>query len=293
MGVTVRLPNDDRFEIEFAMTLTVKEVCQLIANQQSPHRSNSLNSSRAICLFHGHQITENEILSDHGVSDGSFLELLADFEQNSIVNELSYENFIQLTTPLNGEENISVDKHPTIYFQDSDYGLGLYLPWYLNRDVLRSDASEGDMEQSLGFEEATRRGYIKWTDTIFNHSMFLLEVTDPSLEKNVDSRKYNCFGINGGYDSGDRHSWQRYTNKLPIDCFIHLDEYENKIRLVPELRLTAGATYCLLLQHGVPTPPADHLLSSLFSFTSKGISEDKLIFFRTQKKKPMRASMFG
>jgi hypothetical protein len=188
-----------------------------------------------------------------------------------------------------------VDKHPTIYFRESDYGLSLYLPWYLDREVMRSDSSQDDvdMEQALGTEEARRRGYVKWTDTIFKHSLFLLEVTDPSLERNIDSRRYNYSRVNEGYDSGDRHSWQRYTNKLPIDCFLHLDEYENKIRMVPELRLTAGATYCLLLQHGVPTPPTDHLLSSLFSFTARGLSEDKLIFFRTQKKKPMRASMFG
>jgi hypothetical protein len=294
MSVTVRLPNDDRVTVEYHEELTYQQLFQLIS---SSNPKNYINPIRGKLLkSQGDEIPFTDppqVLSEYGIGPGSYLEIIENFEPILHQTELCYDSFIALTTPLNGEENISIDKQPTIYFRENDYGLSIYLPCLMNRDALRSDTSCGDMVEILGQEEAKRRGFIQWTDTIYNQYIFLLEITNPKLEKTIDEVRYNYFGINEGYHAGDRHSWQRYTDKLPIDCFAHVDEYENKIRLVPELRLTPGGTYCLLFQHGIPTPPADDLLSSLFTYTGKGICEDKLIFFRTQKSKPARASMFG
>jgi hypothetical protein len=292
--ITVRLPNDDRVTIEYNEELTCQKLFELIS---SSNPKNYINPVRGKLLkSQGEEIpvtNPSQILSEYGIGPGSYLEILENFEPIFHPTELSYDSFIAVSTPLNGEENISIDKQPTIYFRENNHGLAIYLPCLINRDALRSDTS-GDMVEMLGsVDEAKRRGFVQWTDKMYNQFIFLLEVTNPKLEKMIDEVRYNYGGINEGYDQGDRHSWQRYTEKLPIDCFVHLDELENKIRLVPELRLTPGGTYCLLFQHGIPTPPAEDLLSSLFTYTGKGICEDKVIFFRTQKSKPARASMFG
>ena len=149
------------------------------------------------------------------------------------------------------------------------------------------------MESSLGAEEAARRGFVKWCDTELTHRVCLLQVTDPYMQKNIESKRYNFAGINAGYSGGDRYSWQRYTSKLPVDCFIHLDDIDNCIRLVPEEQLAPSTTYCIVLLHGIPTHPDDELDASLFSFSGQGISEDKVIFFKTQGVKPTRNSLFG
>lgn len=289
MSVIIRLPNDDRYEIEYSDILTCSEIYGLIS-KLSP--KNYVNPIRGKCFYQGRYLENDETLSACGIGVGAMIEILDDFEPLSHESELCYDPFIQSTTPVNHEEGVSVDKQPTIYFKENNYGLAIYLQCLINRDFLRSDIA-GDMEKSLGHDEAVRRGFVKWTDTTFNRSIFLLEVTNPNLEKTIESVRYNYFGINQYYDGGDRHSWQRYSEKMPIECFLHIDDIDNKIRLVPELRLTPDTTYCIVLQNGVPTPPADELLSSLFNYTGRGLCEDKVIFFRTHKTRAFRASMFG
>lgn len=288
--ITIRLPNNDNYIIEFNEILTLEDLCKLIS-KQSPN--NYINPLRSKVYFHGNIITNNQILYNYGVTAGSFIEIIENFDVNLPSNEILYENYILSISPVPGEDNVSVDKQPTIYFKDNNYGLHLYLQSFHNRDALRSDTSEGNMEEILGKEEAIKRGFRKWTDNTYNRHIFLLEVTNPNLERTIESVRYDYYGINQHYHGGDRHSWQRYTDKLPIDCFIHLDEYEQRIRIIPELRLNQTTTYCILLQHGIPTLPIDELSSSLFTFTGKGICEDKVIFFRTQKSKITRVSMFG
>lgn len=288
--ITIRLPNSDNHIIEFNELLTFDELCSKISNQLP---NNYINPIRSKLYFNGTLITSNQVLYEYGVTAGSLLEIIENFDISLPSNEILYDNYIVTTSPLPGEDNVSIDKQPTIHFKDNGFGLSLYLQSFQNSNSFRSDVSEGNIDEILGKEEAIKRGFRKWTDTTFDRHIFLLEVTNPNLEKTIESIRYDYYGINQRYHLGDRHSWQRYTDKLPIDCFIHLDEYEQRIRLIPELRLKQSTTYCILLQHGIPTTPIDELSSSLFSYTGKGICEDKVIIFRTQKSKINRVSMFG
>ena len=329
--ITVRLPNNNEYLIPFNEELTCEELCYNISKQYDPYSSiypsssssssssinslkslyfhPSLNPLRCKILFHDLLLSSTQKLYEYGITAGSFLEIIETFDESFLNNEILYENYLKSISPLPGEENVSIDKQPIIFFKESNYGLHLYLQSFDNRNAIRSEIetisssfegegeidneNEINMETILGFEEAKKRGYIKWTNQIYNRYIFLLEVTNANLERQIESIRYNYYGINKFYSQGDRHSWQRYTNKLPIECFIHIDEIEQRIRLIPELKLNQSTTYCILLQHGVPTLPIDELSSSLFSFTGKGIYEDKLFFFRTQKSKIHRVSMFG
>jgi hypothetical protein len=90
--------------------------------------------------------------------------------------------------------------------------------------------------------------------------------------------------LNNGYCLGDGASWQRYTERPPVACLLHLDPLEMQLRLVPEEPLEAGSCYAVLLQHGVPCPPDCELDGPLLGFAnSAGVRADKLLFFSTEK----------
>mmetsp|Transcript_2226 Transcript_2226/g.3460 ORF Transcript_2226/g.3460 Transcript_2226/m.3460 type:complete len:119 (-) Transcript_2226:419-775(-) len=38
---------------------------------------------------------------------------------------------------------------------------------------------------------------------------------------------YNIYGVNDGYEGGDKHSWQRYTAELPVECRLSSDFIHN------------------------------------------------------------------
>jgi hypothetical protein len=84
-----------------------------------------------------------------------------------------------------------------------------------NSSVLQS---YGDMENLLGNKYvALRRGFIKWMDGMDVASKIILVEVD-SFDTEYLVRRYHWEKVNGGYYLGDKHSWQRYTSKPPIEC---------------------------------------------------------------------------
>ena len=120
------------------------------------------------------------------------------------------------------------------------------------------------------------RGFVQWTNHSVMDKLLIVEVSDPNLERTIDSVRYKWDGVNMFYSGGDPHSWQRYTRKIPISTNISV---ENKtVHIAPKQTLHPDTDYAVVLLHGVPplcagdTSPAERT----------GVHEDKLIFFRTK-----------
>jgi hypothetical protein len=292
MNVKFRLPNSEFLEYTLTPNTTASDLVQRICMSARMIKM-GIEPSRMSFEYKGKQLAPEETFESRGVESDATIDIILTFRKEFLKTEACYDPYIESISVANGEQNVPIDVQPLFQFQENANGLSLYLPSFANRDELSCDMDGPAMNIVLGDEEASKRGFIKWTDTIYPPRLLLLEVTSPYMAELSEKIRYNYFGINRGYGGADVHSWQRYSTKDPIPCYVYVEEASSQVRLVPEEPLQFATTYCIVLQNGMPTPPTDFMNASLFSFTGRGICEDKVLLFRTVRmKKVGRASMW-
>lgn len=293
MLIKFRLPNDDVVEHTITESCTVEDLKQRICLSAKALKL-GIEPSRMSFLLDNSPMGQSETFHGRGIKSGDVIDIVLKFNEVFLPSEVCYEPYIESISVSDGEQDVPVDVQPTFQFKENYNGLALFLPSFADRNSLPCDIDSEDMDVVLGEQEASKKGFVKWTDTVHLARMILLEVTNPHMRELSEGMRFNYFGINKGYAKADRHSWQRYSSKPPIPCYVYVDVSDQQVKLVPEESLDYGITYCIVLQNGMPTTPADSSVS-LFSFTGRGVLEDKVILFRTarMKKSMGRASMFS
>lgn len=124
--------------------------------------------------------------------------------------------------------------------------------------VDRVDSNDiGSMQQTFGFSEAKRRGFVQWTSHEVYERILLLEGdicqgcdTAAAAKAKLENIRYCYDGINQLYSGGDKHSWQRYTKHIPIPTDIRVDNDLSQILITPREPLKPDKEYFILLMHG-------------------------------------------
>jgi hypothetical protein len=196
----------------------------------------------------------------------------------------TYDSFVELSFPGHGDKDLPLNIQPLIKFKKSPSGYMVYLPSLADVEALPT-TGDGNMREYLGEEISSSLGFIKWTETCYPFRCFLLEIDNEGIIPNLKTRKYSSFISNIGYTNGDRHSWQRYSNVSPIDCYVHVNEADHSVRLLPTEALKPSTVYAIVLLNGVPVVRSDYqsMKAPLLSYWRPGICEDMLIIFRTKK----------
>jgi hypothetical protein len=289
MRLKVRLPSDDLLEIEVDNSICCGDICLEILKSQS-----AIHFKRLYLLYEGQILDKSRTLNSYNITeDDIMIETLIDYSSIlSITEESCTKEYIKSTMPYDGEKMVGINIQPCVYFQSNSTHNMLYLSNIANSDAL-IECADGDMVKNLGLEEAKSRGFVKWCDKEFKQHIYLLEVTDGKLKPNIEQIRYNVSGINRGYNNGDRYSWQRYTNKLPIPCYIHVDETDNFIRIIPEEPLSLSTMYVLLISNSIPNPPLELVESHIHQFTGIGTCDDFVIFFTTTNGQVRKATLYS
>lgn len=88
----------------------------------------------------------------------------------------------------------------------------------------------------------------QWTHQVLSSKFHLVELAKGVREQLAEA-EYHAERNNGGYCGGDDHSWQRYTDKMPLAGSVKLDTKENKLVFKPEAPFRAGVWHAVVLQH--------------------------------------------
>lgn len=133
--------------------------------------------------------------------------------------EHEYLEYILKCVPEDGCTEVPCNINPRVIFKRNIFnGLVLNVNAMVNTENSSVLQSYGDMENLLGNKYvALRRGFIKWMDGLDVESKIILVEVD-SFDTEYLVRRYHWDKVNGGYYLGDKHSWQRYTSKPPIEC---------------------------------------------------------------------------
>ena len=293
-----RYPNGQVEEIPVEADTKIGEVLELICDQ------NRLLPRGHIGLFHKgvkllntNEVREYNLKPTVMVSKDDkpvakiVLTVVVLFGDTLITREdCTYESYIHVSFPSHGEKEIPINIQPLIKFKKNKSNYVIYLPSLSDISALET-SGDGNMREYLGEEISSSLGFLKWSEKSYPFRMFLLELDNESVVSNIKSLMYSSFTTNPGYTNGDRHSWQRYSNLPPIDCYVHINEHENSVRLLPTEPLKPATVYGIVLLNGVPTVPADYasMQKPLFSYWRPGICEDTIIVFRTKKPRVFQA----
>jgi hypothetical protein len=287
MNIIVRLPSDDTICTIVHPSMTCEDLCATIS------RDFSVISGRMFLLYDGNILAPGCIISQ-SIPEESIVEVLmkCDKMPELFYDENSISRYISSVTPVDNSKGVNVSCQPCISFTEYN-GSALNLPSMIESSKNNS-LNDGDIVKTLGIDEAQKNGFVKWYNEELKENIFLLEVTDPRLKQNIDMIKYKPIYINGKfYTGGDKYSWQRYTSKPPIPCFIHLDEMENCVKLIPENSLSLSTTYVICILNNIPNPPLS-LEASLFQYHGAGTCDDFVSFFTTASSHARRKSnLFG
>lgn len=160
----------------------------------------------------------------------------------------SYDSFIRSMEPLDDEILVSITSSFNIIFGPNEFGHVIRMSSLLDADhhTLQPQYS-GDLLHELKMdarEAAEAVGFRQWTDTQYSERVMLVEVYNAALDIALEEVRYSVDGVNGGYFKGDKHSWQRYTDKNPIECKFTVKEITQEVALK-----TATAT-AAIAEHG-------------------------------------------
>lgn len=308
LSLFVKLPTYDIIQVNVAMSeySRVHDIKLKICSQ-----INTFHFDKMILTYQNTELSSETYLKTLNIPNNSqidlFLKLLPSME-TFIENhdELKYDNFIVYTEPISHGLNVSIHIEPTIIFHSNRNNL------HINIDSLKNcyqypSMSEGDMVKALGNRNnAIKKGFHQWTNNIYENRIFLILIDNfINFKDKYERTRYFFNGVNGGYSQGDQHSWQRYTNQLPIACGIEVnksitysevseflnfhdvntdslsldDDYES-ITLIPYECLKRHSSYGILLSNNVPIIPCgcDYNWTNI---AVKSIQEDVIIVFQT------------
>ncbi len=125
----------------------------------------------------------------------------------------------------------------------------------------------------------------KWTNYAPETNILLLKVEE-TLSLHLHRILYSIEDVLAGRKEVDDDSWQRYTNVLPIDCNVIIDnnyrEYPLHVKLIPYQPLEYNTCYAVFLKCGVATIPSAMDAKWSFEYLSDGIGWDKVIIYKTE-----------
>ena len=280
--------------VQFAISKDVKNVdLQFDSSGQPPttadlkarirddtgFRLDMMQLSHNGCLLH-----DSERLCDQNVDEGALIYLRIKAPQFvPHPSQKTYEEFFSHVRFI--DSNGHVIMQPTAVPTSPSIILQLKADKWHHRldlksliDIVAEDDTSMSMQQTFGFDEAKKRGFMQWTSSHLKYErVMLLEMTNfagvhtTKVRQILDSRRYSYDGINQLYKGGDRHSWQRYTRQMPIPCTFKVDEEKNQIRFYPRETLKFGQEYIILLMHGGKIMPYEKQDgdSSLFTLRSR------------------------
>mmetsp|Transcript_20937 Transcript_20937/g.30179 ORF Transcript_20937/g.30179 Transcript_20937/m.30179 type:complete len:676 (+) Transcript_20937:123-2150(+) len=206
-----------------------------------------------------------------------------DYSQETSALDSSYRPYIRTTFPSYNQTGVSPSVTISIQFQAVEHisrfatrisrrpnSLSRRLVLDCFRDAFTPfpGCTHGmvsqDMVEALGAVEAAKRGHITWVKSPqkvlrwTRQRLFILELAAGLNEKSLERVRYSAApwkGKNGSYRGGDRHSWQRYTKRLPVSGTIQVDKSTQRVFFKPTSSLKHGTRYAVLLQHGIPSVP--------------------------------------
>mmetsp|Transcript_2224 Transcript_2224/g.3457 ORF Transcript_2224/g.3457 Transcript_2224/m.3457 type:complete len:294 (-) Transcript_2224:419-1300(-) len=209
----------------------------------------SCSPERIRIILHGNELSDSLSIRD-------VLDLIRDDDTVLIIvikmiqDEVSkyfnfmYEDFIRAISPVNGATDVSIDTSIEISVGVNLFQYILYIPSLLDDSATRDDSRQliakpsGNMLQYYNgnLEEASKHGFRQWledSDCPDLPKVLLLEAADNIHNSSShtllpqEDVTYNIYGVNDGYEGGDKHSWQRYTAELPVECRLSSDFIHN------------------------------------------------------------------
>jgi len=149
-----------------------------------------------------------------------------------------------------------------------------------------------DMEDSLGSQESRRRGYRRWSSLPRPmRQLLVLEVPPDKLKRDLMNNSYGFKpwrGKNGSYRGGDCCSWQRYTDREPLEGEVELCESDNSVIFRPTAPLKPSTTYVIVVANGARLASrtlepevegtGNHRPADIFTSSD----DDALFFFSTE-----------
>jgi len=88
-----------------------------------------------------------------------------------------------------------------------------------------------------------------WTHRVIKHKFHVVLMDAADVPRVGGSLEYHCERNNGNYTGGDMHSWQRYTQHMPLEGSLKVDEDMRTIHFKPARPLCPNQTYAVVLQH--------------------------------------------
>jgi hypothetical protein len=269
VSVQVILPNYDTFIFNFHVFPEITTVEDFMVSMIEQELT-TLHLDEMKLVYIGCVMERNELYSSYSVkSVGDCIHMLQIMVPIPI--SIEYKNFLRSSYPEPTSVDFPVDSDIILKFGKNRLRkVQLYIPALIDSKIIEITGN-GDMVEILGSKkEALKKGLVQWTDETVSQRVHLLELSD-SLKgfaftdySNLERLRYSSTGtINRGYNKGDCHSWQRYTNKMPLLCnlteIIEMEDSSGEdisvVHLKPEKQLLFDTYYCILLCNNVPTFP--------------------------------------
>lgn len=273
VAVQIISPNYDNFMLNFHLfpeITTVEDVMVIMIE----HKLTRLHLDEIKLVYIGCVMERDELYSSYSVkSVGACIQMLQIMVPIPI--SIEYKDFLRLSYPEPTSVDFPVDADMVLKFGKNNHReIQLFIPALIDSKITEITGN-GNMVEILGSKrEALKKGHVQWTDEMISQRVQLLELSDSlggfafTDYSNLERLRYSSTGtINRGYNKGDCHSWQRYTNKIPLICAItetieveaSSGEEISVIHLKPEKQLSFDTYYCILLCNNVPTCPVSGL----------------------------------
>ena len=254
--------------------------CTILDLKKIVQKSEGYLSTHLQLHFEDSVLDNAKRLRDYGITGNCSLRATCIFRPVPEDHDIYYCGFLASSTPSDREEEVSRNTVIRVRFRKNPNNRMLNLDSF--EDVSKGGTCVQDMVSELGAVQAGSRGFVQWTEEQTERCVHLLELL-PDVESRLQALRYHWRpfgGVNGSYQGGDRHSWQRYTRRLPVPTALTLDKENQTLTLKPLTPLAPNTLYGILLMHGVgilETGTGDtHAL-----FSAHGLLEDTLITFRT------------
>jgi hypothetical protein len=221
--------------------------CKIIKEafcQARPGQGHNLEST--IFLFDGSRFPMDSTTQQVGMAEGEVLDAMI-FLGGPPSAGAYMEDHVVSSIPASGG-TVTVDTTISVTFRRSAEPVALY-----------PSRQEITLEAFLDAAAPCRVGYTSifyresslsttyqgrvppWTDQVLGPKFHVVAMD--LVEEVGDTLEYHHGRNNGGYYGGDEHSWQRYSNQMPLAGELAIDEATRTIRFTPAQRLLPGQRY--------------------------------------------------
>jgi hypothetical protein len=224
-------------------------------------------------------------LASMGVMDGDPVDIIHKMGTLNMA-DLVFKQFFVKSEPGAMARDIPLDVSISLQFVENAVNNCIYLPSFT---LPHEPHSIDQMQNELGDDRAAELGFKKWTDDVYPCKVFLLvldmDLPGATIHNKLEAVQFSYPGLNREeYLGVDVHSWQRYTNKAPVECDVRFDAGASiplEMTVVPTARLLPDTWYVLVLQNGVQLTPQEFINGGLCTYCHDSVCEDLLIPFWT------------